>query len=159
MIPLPSFLTGQLAGVLQAIATQVSTFSLQTLGFPAFAEGNVITLSQGQIGVAEACSGLRMLYSFFALTVGACLMIDRHWIEKIIIAAMAIPIAIAANCVRIIATGIAFEYFSRETAEHLFHDVAGWLMVPLGFMFLMVALAFLDRVLVVDEEAPEFARR
>ena len=154
MIPLPGFLSGQLSGLLQTVATRVSTFAFQTLGIPAFAEGNVISLSTGQIGVAEACSGLRMLYAFFALTVGACMVIDRTWTEKTVIALTAIPIAIAANCIRIIATGIAFEYFDPETAEHIFHDVAGWLMMPLGFSILLGVLSILDRLIVPDDRFP-----
>lgn len=154
MIPLPGILSGQLSGLLQTIATQVSTFSFQTLGIPAFAEGNVITLSKGQIGVAEACSGLRMLYAFFALTVGACMMINRTWTEKVVIGLSAIPIAIVANCIRIIATGIAFEYFDPEIAEHVFHDVAGWLMMPLGFAILLGVLGILDRLIVPDDRFP-----
>jgi len=154
MIPLPSFLSGQLSGLLQTVATTVSTFVFQLLGIPAFAEGNVISLSNGQIGVAEACSGLRMLYAFFALTVGACMIMDRAWPEKAVIALSAIPIAIIANCVRIIATGLAFEYLDPKTAEHIFHDVAGWLMMPLGFTILLGALSILDRLIVPDDRFP-----
>lgn len=154
MIPLPSFLSGQLSGLLQTVATKVSTFAFQLLGIPAYAEGNVISLSNGQIGVAEACSGLRMLYAFFALTVGACMIMDRAWPEKAVIALSAIPIAIIANCIRIIATGMAFEYLDPETAEHIFHDVAGWLMMPLGFTILLGALSILDRLIVPDDRFP-----
>ncbi len=157
MIPLPQFLSGQMSGLLQTLATGVSTFALQTLGVPAVAEGNIISLSTGTIGVAEACSGLRMLYAFFALTLGACLVIDRSLIEKVFIAASAVPIAIAANCIRIVATGLAYEYFDPHTAEYIFHDVAGWLMMPLGFLILMLGLSVLDRMLVI-EDAPLTAR-
>lgn len=153
MIPLPNFLSGQLSGLLQKIATTVSTFAFQTMGIPAFAEGNVISLTNGQIGVAEACSGVRMLYAFFALTVGACMMIDRARPEKAIIALSAIPIAIAANCIRIIATGLAFEFLDPKTAEHIFHDVAGWLMMPIGFVILLGVLGILDRLIVPDDTA------
>lgn len=154
MIPLPSVISGQLSGLLQSIATTVSTFAFQTLGIPAVAEGNIIELSNGQIGIAEACSGLRMLYAFFALTVGACMMIDRNWLERTLIATSAVPIAIAANCIRIIATGLAFEYVNPEIAQHIFHDVAGWLMMPLGFAILLVVLAILDRLIVPVEDLP-----
>ncbi len=158
MVPLPSFLSGQLSGLLQSIATKVSTFAFQTLGIAAFSQGNIISLSNGQIGVAEACSGLRMLYAFFALTVGACMMIDRTWVEKAMIAFSAIPIAIAANCLRIIATGIAYEYLNPETAQHIFHDVAGWLMMPIGFAMLLGVLTILDRLIVPVENLPIPAR-
>ncbi len=152
MIPLPSFLSNQMGGFLQMVATAVSTFSLQVLGIPAVADGNVISLSGGRIGVAEACSGLRMVYAFFALTVGASLIIDRTWWEKLFIAACAIPIAILVNCVRITATGIAYEYASPEMAERIFHDIAGWLMMPLGFMILVGGLWVLDHLIVPAEE-------
>lgn len=148
MIPLPSFLSNQMGGFLQVVATAVSTFSLQVLGIPAVADGNVISLSGGQIGVAEACSGLRMVYAFFALTVGASLIIDRTWWEKLFIAACAVPIAILVNCVRITVTGIAYEYASPEVAERIFHDIAGWLMMPLGFTILVGGLWVLDHLIV-----------
>lgn len=154
MVPLPGFLSGQLSGLLQKIATTVSTFAFQTVGVPAFAEGNIINLSNGTIGVAEACSGLRMLYAFFALTVGACMVIDRTWPEKAVIALSAIPIAIAANCIRIIATGFAYEYLDPETAGHIFHDVAGWLMMPIGFTILLGVLGILDRLIVPNDSFP-----
>src|SRR5262245_50683632 len=65
MVPLPHRASVMLAGPLQFFATQTSTFALQTLGFPALAEGNVILLNDVEIGIVEACSGLRMLVIFF----------------------------------------------------------------------------------------------
>jgi exosortase len=153
MLPFSDAFAGSLSGLLQSVATLISTFAIQTLGIPASATGNVIHLSNGEIGVAEACSGIRMLYSFFALTVGACLLIDRTLIEKLFISLSAIPIAIAANCLRIIATAVAFEYMDRSIAENFFHDLAGWLMMPLGFLMLLVVLALLERIIVPVESS------
>lgn len=152
MVPPPNFVAGQLSGALQMIATHVSTFSLQTLGIPAHSSGNVITLTAGQIGVAEACSGLRMLYAFFALTVGAIFVIDRTTWEKVLIALLAIPIAILTNCIRIVATGLAFEYSTPEFAGAVFHDWAGWFMMPVGFMLLVGTLALLDKIIIPAED-------
>src|SRR5262249_45289662 len=61
MIPLPYFLANSLSGPLQRLATVSSTFVMQTMGLPALAEGNVILLNEHEIGIVEACSGLRML--------------------------------------------------------------------------------------------------
>lgn len=152
MLPLPGAVAGGLSGVLQTVATQVSTFFIQMLGIPAVATGNVIVLSNGEVGVAEACSGIRMLYSFFALTVGACLLIDRPLIEKLIIGLSAIPIAVAANCIRITVTAVAYEYISAEFAKQFFHDIAGWLMMPIGFLLLMGVLALLENIIHVEPD-------
>src|SRR5206468_3303453 len=58
MVPLPHRVEVALAHPLQRVATAASTYALQTLGFVAFSEGNVIRLGQVRIGVVEACSGL-----------------------------------------------------------------------------------------------------
>lgn len=152
MLPLPGAIAGSLSGLLQSVATQVSTFVIQILGVPAVATGNIITLSSGEVGVAEACSGIRMLYSFFALTVGACMLIDRTWIEKLLIGLSAIPIAVAANCIRITATALAFEYMDPEFAKKEFHDMAGWFMMPIGFLLLFVVLQLLERLILVERD-------
>jgi exosortase len=162
-IPLPDALVGQLSGLLQSSAAQAGAFLLQTTGFPAVAWGNVITLSNGKIGVEEACSGLPMVYAFSALCVGASQVVDRSAFEKIIIAFSAIPIAIAANWLRIFSTGLAFECFDSNTAKHFFHDVAGWLVLPVGFLLLLGCLAIMDRLILPpdNDEADRttFAKR
>ncbi len=157
MIPLPRPVAGLLSGSLQGLSTDASSFALQTLGIACFAEGNSIQMASSEIGIAEPCSGLRMLNSFFALTVGACLVIDRSRVEKILIAASAIPIAIISNCIRITSTGVICELFSPDTAQFIFHEIAGWLMVPLGFFLLSVELVLLDRLLVSEDPHAEIS--
>ena len=63
-------------------ATIASTFLLQCFGQPAIAEGNRILIEDVTLNVVEACSGLRMLVTFFAFSVAAALLMDRHWIVK-----------------------------------------------------------------------------
>src|SRR5262249_33240435 len=74
LVPLPNRVESALGGPLQRVATVVSTYALQTLGFSAFAEGNVIRLGQIRVGVVEACSGLSMLFTFFALSAAVALL-------------------------------------------------------------------------------------
>src|SRR5262249_30149571 len=45
MLPLPHRLETGLSGPLQGAATSISTYALQTLGWPAFREGNVIAVN------------------------------------------------------------------------------------------------------------------
>ena len=146
MIPLPSAIGNQLGGVLQRIATIGSTYLMQLLGLPAIADGNVIFLSEATLGVAEACSGIRMLISFFALTTALCFVVDRAAWEKCLIWMSAPLIAVAANVLRITATAIAYEFGSPKLADLIFHDLAGWLMMPAGLMLLWVELFLLSRI-------------
>jgi exosortase len=146
MIPLPHRFQTVLGGSLQRAATIASTYVLQTAGIPAVAEGNVILLSETRLGVVEACSGLTMLVTFFALATGMAILAQRTWLEKTIIVASAVPIAILANVVRITVTGALYEANQDELARSLFHDLAGWLMMPLGLLMLLAELYVLGHV-------------
>jgi exosortase len=148
MIPLPYQAELALSHPLQRVATVVSTYSLQTFGFPALAEGNVITLGSNHIGVAEACSGLSMLFVFLALALALCLVLDRPLWQKAVLVASAVPIAVAANVLRITATGVLYQTAGRGVADAVYHDLAGWLMMPVALALLGLELAFLKRLFV-----------
>ena len=152
MIPIPGQLGGLLSAKLQSIATFGSTFVLQTIGVPAVSEGNVIWLSETKVGVADACSGLRMMTSFFALSAAVALLIERPIWEKFLIILSAPVIAVMSNVLRIAATAMAYETGQEELAKMIFHDLAGWLMMPLGLLFLFAELFLLSKIFETTDE-------
>jgi exosortase len=152
MIPLPGFLADLLSQPLQRIGTIASTYLIQTLGIPAISQGNVILLTEAEVGVAEACSGLRMLMLFSAVCVGAAFIMRRGFVERGIIIISALPIAVAANVVRITVTSVLHETVGHGVADAVFHDLAGWFMMPLAVVMLWLEMAVLASLLV---EAPQ----
>jgi exosortase len=146
MIPLPYRAAVAMAGPLQQVATQASTYMLQTLGMPAVAEGNVILLNEASLGIVEACSGLRMLVVFFALSTAVALVARRPFWERLFLVFSAIPIALFTNVMRITATGVAYETIGSEAGRFIFHDLAGWLMMPLALALLGLELNLLRRM-------------
>ncbi len=155
MLPLPYSLEVALRGPLRSIGTKVSTYVMQTLGLPALAEGNVIIVGDAQIGVTEACSGLSMLMVFFAFSTATALFIhDRPVWEKILVIASAIPIAIIANVTRITVTGLLYATGFSEMADLIFHDFAGWMMIPLALAILWLELLLVSRIVIVEDDAP-----
>lgn len=154
MLPLPYRVERWLGEPLQGIATAGSTFLLQLLGLAARAEGNVIVVGADRIGVAEACNGLSMLLVFIALAVAFALVVRRPLFDRLILVGSALPIAILVNITRITVTGALQAWGKHETAELVFHDLAGWLMMPLALAFLWVEMKFLSYVLVEDKPGP-----
>ena len=149
MYPLPDEATRYLLGPLQTLATIASTYLLQTLGCEAFREGNQIVLGDSRLGVVDACSGLRMLTIFVALAV-AWVLVDRvAWWERVAIIDSAIPIALAVNVARITATGMMMTV-NEQLAERVFHDWAGYVMMPLA-MALLVVVRWLLAALVIED--------
>jgi exosortase len=152
MIPLPGRLQSVLSDPLQRIATIGSTNVVQTLGFFAQSEGNVILLSNTELGVVDACKGLHMLVVFFALSTGVAILTPRAWYQRLLIVASAIPIALSCNIIRITATAILYETTNEGLADWVFHDVAGWLMIPLALAFLGLEFWILSRLFVPKTE-------
>lgn len=153
MYPLPDEATRYLLGPLQTLATITSTYVLQTLGFEAFREGNQIVLGDSRLGVVDACSGLRMLTIFVALAVGWVLIDRTVWWERIAIVASAVPIALAVNVVRITTTGMMVTV-NEQLAERVFHDWAGYVMMPLAVALLIVVRRLLAAVVIEEMPAP-----
>jgi len=154
MIPLPWRIENALGPPLQWLATLVSTFTLQTLGFMAFAEGNVIQLNDAHIGVVEACSGLSMLITFIALSVGMALVVNRPVLDRIVLVLSAIPVALLANIARITLTGVLHETIGGQIADKFYHDLAGWVMIPFALVLYWCEIWVFSHILVEEEKTP-----
>ena len=157
MIPLPHTLELAMRGPLRRLGTLSSTYIMQTIGLPAISEGNVILVNEARIGVVEACSGLRMLVIFFALSTAVALLSERPLWERILIVISAVPIALISNITRITVTGILHVTVSSKLADVVFHDLAGWLMIPLALCLLWLELWFLSQLLIAQDTRPVVA--
>src|SRR5262249_31078856 len=146
LLPLPYQVDVLLANPLRRVATVCSTYALQTLGVPAVSQGNVILIDDLKVGVAEACSGLGMLMTFFALSTAVAFIIQRPLLDKAIIFLSAIPVGVIMNVLRITVTVFLFRFADAEVARAVFHDVAGWVMMPLALLVLLLELRFLKHL-------------
>lgn len=153
MVPLPWRFENLLGGPLQLVATKASTFALQTIGLMAFSEGNVIQLNEAKIGVVEACNGLSMLITFLALSTAAAMVVKLPWMDRAVLVLSAIPVAILSNVIRIVVTGVLYEKASSEWAEHFYHDLAGWLMIPLALVLYWLVVKVWSLMFVLEDES------
>lgn len=158
MYPLPSMVENTVLMKLQTYASIFSTWTLQVLGVGASRVGNTISVDtlKEPLQVAEACSGLRMLTIFGAMSVALVMIIDRPWWDKLIILLSAVPIALASNVIRIVTTALLYMAFGQDTAwlSKIIHDWAGFAMMPIGLGLLWIELAILSKLTIPvgDEE-------
>lgn len=150
MVPLPYELERNVGQPLKTAATVSSTFLLQTLGQPAIRDGNLILIDEVRLGVVDACSGLKMMVTFAAFSVGAVLLMRRTRFEQLMVLLGIIPVAIVANVLRITATGLGYTVFSDKGTLDFLHDLFGWLMMPVGVALLGLELWVLKRLVVDD---------
>ncbi len=151
MFPLPDVLEREMLAPLQRFATIASTFCLQTLGLPAYREGNSIHLATQPLSVADECSGLRMLTIFLALSIAVTMITNRPIWERVVIVLSAIPIALAVNVARIVVTAICYELGDPELAHKVFHDLAGLFMMPMALGLMYIELQILAHLVEEDE--------
>lgn len=137
MVPLPAILFYAVAFPLQNLAAQNAARTLDFLGVPVLLDGNVIHLSQISLGVTEACSGIRSLFSLLALAVAwAYLTLPGVW-AMIALVASAVPITIVANAGRVVATGLIGQWLGLEYARGFFHTFSGWVIFLFAFACLL----------------------
>jgi exosortase len=136
MIPVPAIIFNQIAFPLQLLASRFGELALTVAGIPVLREGNVITLSNTTLEVAEACSGIRSLVSLLTLAIVYGYVVERRNWARVVLALASIPVAIAANGVRVAGTGIAAHYMGPEAAQGFFHEFSGWLLFVVAFVLL-----------------------
>jgi exosortase len=146
MFPLPGKVEHALGWQLQKVAAMASEFTLQTIGYPTYREGVVLYVKDHALEVEKACSGLSMLLTFAALSTGMALLVKRPWFDRVLILVSAVPVAILSNVIRIALTGVLYNEGGKELGDRVFHDFAGWMMMPIALGVLWAELKVLDWV-------------
>jgi len=149
--PLVSVLENQIRVFLLTKVTIVVFNLFDILGYELEREGNVLILPEGQVGVEEACSGIRSLTAcLFAGSFLASVFLDRFW-KKIMLVGAAMLFAVMTNLMRsIFLTLWAYHNGSQAIDEHwvlpLFgdigsvHDVTGFSILGLTCLGLVILL-------------------
>lgn len=143
MIPPPHIFYNNLSVQLQLLSTKISMAFLHLLGVTVYSEGNIIFLPSMQLEVAEACSGIRSLFSLFTLGVIFAYLFRKRPLSRVILMLSTIPIAILFNGLRISGTCILVQYWSPKITESFNHFMSGWIV----FIFAFLALWLLNKVI------------
>ncbi len=138
MIPIPALIFNQITLPLQLLASQLASAMLPLLGVPVLREGNVIVLPAMPLEVAEACSGIRSLMSLGALAVIYGYLLESRNLIRVLLLLAAIPIAVAANALRVVGTGLCVQYWDPTKALGFFHEFSGWVIFIVAFALLVL---------------------
>ena len=142
MIPIPQILYARLTLTLQMIASALGEWLIEMAGIPVIREGNLLRLPSQTLDVAEACSGIRSLLSLGFLSLVYGYFADKRvWMRWALLIAT-VPIAVAANGIRVGVTGMLSEV-DTKLAQGAFHEMEGYLV----FVVALVALLVTHRLL------------
>ncbi len=146
MVPLPQSLVNVVAFPLQLTAADSATGLLYLLKIPALREGNIIHLATTQLFVEQACSGLRSLMALVTLGVIFAYFFRKTLVERLIIVASAIPIAILVNTFRVALTGVLTHHIGQEVASGWIHQTEGMFTFAIAMLILLTEAWILQKI-------------
>jgi len=139
MIPLPGFIVDAATGPLKQYISVIAEHVLYAAGYPIARSGVMLTVGPYQLLVADACSGLHSMFSLSAIGLLYLYLMQRTSIMRnLIIMAAILPIAFAANVVRVMVLVLVTYHLGDEAGQGFLHGFAGIMLFVIGLLFLFV---------------------
>ncbi|MGE9292337.1 MAG: exosortase/archaeosortase family protein, partial [Puniceicoccales bacterium] len=174
--PMVMYMDSTVKLVLLEWVTKIVYTLFNFLGYTVIRNGNILELPKGEVGVADACSGVRSLTGcIFVGSFMAAVFLDRFW-KKVLMVFVSMILAIITNIFRsIFLTGWAYAYGSgaidgdifrnphtlpdgSENPDFVFasvHDIAGYSVMGLTFIALLLLLPIFNFKIAPPDEDEE----
>ncbi len=136
IVPVPGMLRQQISIPLQEHTAAVTYAVFQTLGVPISLSGSVLELNGMEVGIAEACNGLRMVFALALVSYAFAFGTPLRWYVRLIVVGLSPVSAIVCNVIRLVPTVWIYGEWG-EAQGKIFHDYSGWAMLVVSFLILM----------------------
>jgi exosortase B len=147
MVPLPGVLVDAMTGPLKQWVSILAENILHTLGYPIARSGVTLSIGPYQLLVADACSGLHSMFSLSALgLLYMYLMARKSWLHNGLMLASILPIAFAANIVRVLILVLITYHLGDEAGQGFLHGMAGMVLIITALLFFFLLDGVLSRL-------------
>lgn len=146
MLPLPQIIYWQLTIALQLVSSELGVWFIKLAGIPVFLEGNIIDLGVYKLQVAEACSGLRYLFPILSFSYLMAILYRGPYWHKVVLFALAVPLTVFMNSVRIGIIGMLVNAYGIGQAEGFLHFFEGWVIFGACIALLFIMALGLQRL-------------
>jgi exosortase B len=148
MVPLPGMVVDAVTGPLKQWISAIVEGGLYSVGYPIARTGVTLSIGQYQLLVADACSGLHSMFSLSALGVLYMYIVGRRSrTHNSIMLASILPIAFAANIVRVMVLVLVTYHFGDAAGQGFLHGAAGMVLLMAALLILIALDAGLARVI------------
>jgi exosortase len=147
LVPIPGTIRQAIAVPLQTATAATTQAIFETIAVPVERSGNLLIINGTEVAVAEACNGMRMVFALVLVSYAfAFSMPLRNSVRVLVLLASPVA-AIACNVVRLVPTIWLYGYSTNRVADN-FHDISGWVMLPVGFVLLLGIIRMLRWALI-----------
>jgi exosortase len=144
MVPLPKFSIIYITFWLKLLVASLAADVVEVVGIPVLLDGAYLTLPNGVIEIENACSGLRSLIALTSLGAVYAYLAPLSTARKWILLVAAVPIALAANLIRVVAMVlVSYQYGPRGRAFEWTDFTTGLLVFALAFFGLYLVSSVL----------------
>lgn len=144
LLPVPGWAIDQFTAPLKMLVSTMATAVVEPLGIPIVREGVTMTVGPYQLLVEDACSGLNSLIGLIAITLFYIYLLrNAGWRYSAFLVCLIIPVAIAANVLRIITLILLTYFFGDAVGQGFLHVTAGLFLfaISLSLMFAIDSVA------------------
>ena len=143
-VPWPTLLETPVIQGLMRVVAGVAAETAMLLGTPAQVEGNLIRVSNGLVGVNEACSGIRSLQTSLMIGLLFGELKRLSMLRRVALVVCAVAIALFANFVRAVFL-VRLAATENLSEVNRWHDIAGYSIIALVFVATLAFAYLLDR--------------
>ena len=102
----------------------------------------MLSINGVDVGIAEACNGLRMVFALVLVSYAFAYGMPLRWYVRLLVVVASPISAILCNLIRMVPTVWLYGFASAKVAD-IFHMVSGWGMLIIAFMLLYGIIATL----------------
>ncbi|HUT57251.1 MAG TPA: exosortase/archaeosortase family protein [Phycisphaerae bacterium] len=160
-MPIPGTLYGRIALPLQMLAAKASGAMLHLFGVKIQVTSlrmDIVSMSgvaYPPLTVAEACSGVRSMMAFVALSVAWAYITDRPAWQRLVLILAGIPVMVACNILRVALTCTMYVFDQPEFGQDLMHEFMGMvLLIPAAGLLYLLSKLMQSLYVEEDEDQP-----
>jgi exosortase len=147
-VPPPAWLLAQATGPLKHLVSAAAIGTLTPFGIPVAREGVTIFVAQYQLLVEDACSGMNSIVGLLAIGLFYLYVARKASVlYSALLACFIIPIAIAANIIRIVTLVLLTYGFGDAVGQGFLHFAAGIFVFVVALLLVFLTDNILARLL------------
>jgi exosortase len=143
LVPPPLFFIDMLTSPLKMFVAGVSESLLRLAGYTLNRNGVILFIGDYSVVVGDACSGIRSVISLMAVGALYAYIQSTLNLKRVVLFLSIIPIAIAANIIRLMLFALITYHFGEAAGQGFFHYFSGILILFLSLMSLVVIDVFI----------------
>jgi exosortase B len=156
-VPPPGLILDRATVPLKVMLSDWVASALYSAGYPIAQNGVLIMIGPYQLLVKDACAGMNSIFALSAIGVLYIYLAGHSLVRNLVLLVATLPIAVAANAVRVAALVLIAYYGGIGAIEGPYHELTGMALFAVALVLLLLLDALIGVALAIGRRlAPLF---